>query len=96
MLRRRVEDYLAWLRGPGRQAPPAEQQHRFVLIRMRFNSILSQLDMFTEVVTQRSEARTGTWLSGLDVLADDALRKVFGKYKVTMFEMNKHLAQHLK
>jgi hypothetical protein len=41
---------------------------------MRFNSILSQLDMFSEVVTQRSEARTGIWLSGLDVLADDALR----------------------
>ena len=41
---------------------------------MRFNAILSQLDMFTEVVTQRSESRTGTWLSGLDVLADDALR----------------------
>lgn len=74
VLRRRVQDYLAWLRGPGRQESPAEQQRRFVVIRMRFNSILSQLDMFTEVVTQRSEARTGTWLSGLDVLADDALR----------------------
>lgn len=74
LLRQRVQDYLAWLRGPGRNAPPAEQHHRFVLIRMRFNAILSQLDMFTEVVTQRSESRTGTWLSGLDVLADDALR----------------------
>jgi upstream activation factor subunit UAF30 len=31
-----------------------------------------------------------------EILADDALRKVFGKDKVTMFEMNKHLAQHLK
>jgi hypothetical protein len=74
VLRRQVEGYLAWLRGPGRQAKAPEQQHRFVHIRMRFNSILSQLDMFTEVVTQRSEGRTGTWLSGLDVLADDALR----------------------
>lgn len=74
VLRRRVEEYLRWLRGPGRSAPPAEQHHRFVMIRMRFNAILSQLDMFTEVVTQRSENRTGVWLSGLDVLADDALR----------------------
>src|SRR3954464_13787907 len=31
-----------------------------------------------------------------EILADDTLRKVFGKDKVSMFEMNKHLAQHLK
>ena len=30
-----------------------------------------------------------------EILADGELRKVFGKDKVTMFEMNKHLAQHL-
>ncbi|WP_424138335.1 SWIB/MDM2 domain-containing protein [Roseomonas chloroacetimidivorans] len=33
---------------------------------------------------------------GREILADDKLREVFGKDKVTMFEMNKHLAQHLK
>jgi upstream activation factor subunit UAF30 len=31
-----------------------------------------------------------------EILADDKLQGVFGKKKVTMFEMNKHLAQHLK
>jgi chromatin remodeling complex protein RSC6 len=31
-----------------------------------------------------------------EILADDKLHKVFGKDTVTMFEMNKHLAQHLK
>jgi upstream activation factor subunit UAF30 len=31
-----------------------------------------------------------------EILADDKLEKVFGKKKVTMFEMNKHLAAHLK
>jgi chromatin remodeling complex protein RSC6 len=31
-----------------------------------------------------------------EILADDKLRKIFSKDKVTMFEMNKHLAQHLK
>jgi upstream activation factor subunit UAF30 len=31
-----------------------------------------------------------------EIVADDNLRKVFGKDKVTMFEMNKHLAAHLK
>jgi upstream activation factor subunit UAF30 len=30
-----------------------------------------------------------------EILADAAPRKVFGKDKVTMFAMNKHLAQHL-
>jgi upstream activation factor subunit UAF30 len=30
-----------------------------------------------------------------EILADPALHKVFGKDKVTMFEMNKHLARHL-
>src|SRR5262249_43159315 len=31
-----------------------------------------------------------------EILADSKFRKIFGKDKVTMFEMNKHLAQHLK
>jgi upstream activation factor subunit UAF30 len=30
-----------------------------------------------------------------EIVADDKLRRVFGKDKVTMFEMNKHLAAHL-
>jgi upstream activation factor subunit UAF30 len=30
-----------------------------------------------------------------EILADEKLAKVFGKDKVTMFEMNKHLARHL-
>ena len=33
---------------------------------------------------------------GREILADDKLEKVFGKKKVTMFEMNKLLSQHLK
>ena len=31
-----------------------------------------------------------------EIVADNKLRAVFGKEKVRMFEMNKHLAQHLK
>jgi upstream activation factor subunit UAF30 len=30
-----------------------------------------------------------------EILADDKLKSVFDKDKVTMFEMNKHLARHL-
>ncbi len=31
-----------------------------------------------------------------EILADDKLKKVFGKDKVTMFEMNKHISNHVK
>ena len=31
-----------------------------------------------------------------EILADDKLQKVFGKDKVTMFEMNKHISKHVK
>ena len=31
-----------------------------------------------------------------EILADDKLKKVFGVDKCTMFEMNKHLSNHLK
>ncbi|RYF69323.1 MAG: hypothetical protein EOO22_16295 [Comamonadaceae bacterium] len=31
-----------------------------------------------------------------EILADDKLKKVFGKDSVTMFEMNKHIAKHVK
>ena len=31
-----------------------------------------------------------------EIVADEKLEAVFGKKKVTMFEMNKHLARHLK
>jgi chromatin remodeling complex protein RSC6 len=31
-----------------------------------------------------------------EILADDKLKPVFGADKVTMFEMNKHIAKHVK
>ena len=34
--------------------------------------------------------------NGREILADDKLKRVFGKERVTMFEMNKLLAQHLR
>jgi hypothetical protein len=73
-LRRRVLGYLRWLAGPGAGADAREQQRRFTLIRLEFNDVLSQFDLFTEAITQRSEHQTGVWLSGLDILATDALQ----------------------
>jgi chromatin remodeling complex protein RSC6 len=31
-----------------------------------------------------------------EIVADEKLKKIFGKDKVTMFEMNKHLSGHMK
>jgi len=73
-LRVQIAEFIDWLHADGQTATPAEQQHRFVLIRLQFNVVLAQFDLFTEVVTQRSEHSTGVWLSGLDILAQDALR----------------------
>ena len=33
---------------------------------------------------------------GREIIADEKLKRVFGKDRATMFEMNKFLAQHLK
>jgi hypothetical protein len=78
-LRRQVTDYIRWLRGAGRSASPAGLQRRFSVLRLQFNTALSQLDLFSEAITQRSEHETGVWLSGLDVAAQDAL-KLAGPY----------------
>ena len=73
-LRGLVNEYIDWLRGAeARGVPPAEAQRRFTFLRLRFNAMLSQFDIFADVMTQRSEHDTGVWLSGLDEVAADAL-----------------------
>ena len=44
------------------------------MLRLRFNAVLTQFDLFDSVITQRSENQTGVWLSGLDVASADALQ----------------------
>ena len=72
-LRRRIKAFIRWLRGPGATATAAEAQHKFVFLRLRFNAVLSQLELFNQVITQRGESEQGVWLSGLDVVSSDAL-----------------------
>src|SRR5262245_37311592 len=73
-LRRLLHRYLQWLHQPaGQAATPAEAQRRFTILRLKFNIVLTQFDMFADVITQRSENETGVWLSGLDVVSADAL-----------------------
>ena len=43
------------------------------MLRLRFNVVLTQFDLFSDVITQRSENETGVWLGGLDVVSADAL-----------------------
>jgi hypothetical protein len=82
-LRRLVLAYLRWLHGPaGRGAAPPEAQGRFTFLRLRFNSMLSQFDIFADALVQRTEHETGVWLSGLDAVAADALTLPGGYYDV--------------
>ncbi len=73
-LKEHVEIFRGWLNGSGGSAAsPEEAQRRFCFLRLRFNAVLTQLDMFSDVITQRSENENGVWLSGLDVVSADAL-----------------------
>ena len=73
-LRTSIRTFIAWLESPmGQQTSPADVQRRFTLLRLEFNSVISQFDTFSDAITQRSEHETGVWLSGLDVVAADAL-----------------------
>jgi hypothetical protein len=73
-LRGMVERFLSWLLD--RAQPPraaVEAQRRFNVLRLRFNGIIRQFDVFASVLTQRSEHETGVWVAGLDDVAADAL-----------------------
>ncbi len=73
-LRGAVCGFIDWLQSPaGRATPLPDVQRRFTLLRLQFNAVLSQFDIFADALTQRSEHLTGVWLAGLDALARDAL-----------------------
>ncbi|WP_394839557.1 hypothetical protein LVJ94_21975 [Pendulispora rubella] len=73
-LRSRIRRYLAWLASDAGRATRIEDAHRnFTFLRLRFNAVLTQFDIFSEAMSQRSEARTGVWLAALDFAARDAL-----------------------
>jgi hypothetical protein len=80
-LRADLGRFITWLRGHGRAATAAEQQRRFVLLRLRFNATLSHFDMFSDAITQRSESGVGVLLSGLEVAAAEALHLPGGFYE---------------
>ncbi|WP_437534868.1 hypothetical protein WME79_11680 [Sorangium sp. So ce726] len=78
-----VRGYLRWLAEPeGRAATPADMQRRFTFLRLRFNAVLSQFDIFAQATSQRSEHEVGVWLAGLDEVCWDALA-LRGEYYAT-------------
>jgi hypothetical protein len=73
-LRHLLHEFLRWLQQPASDAAtPEEAQRRYTMLRLRFNIVLTQFDLFSDVITQRSENETGVWLGGLDVVSADAL-----------------------
>lgn len=72
-VRRRADRFLTWLHGPGSLASAAQQQHEFWSVRLDFQNTLAQFDLFSEVITQRSESGNGVLLAGLDIAAAEAL-----------------------
>ena len=82
-LRKMVRGFLRWLEGDeGQRATPAQAQGRFTVLRLRFNTMLSQFDIFADALVQRTEHENGVRLSGLDAVAADALRLPGNYYEV--------------
>jgi hypothetical protein len=73
-LRARIHAFLDWLRANAGHVTLEQAHRRLAFLRLRFNAVLTHFDVFAIVMTQRSEHETGVWLSGLDVVARDALR----------------------
>lgn len=71
-----IESFLADLQPGGALSAqvPAQVQRRWTVLRLHFSAVVTQFDLFDDVLAQRGAADHGVWLAGLDVLASDALR----------------------
>jgi hypothetical protein len=73
-IRTALAGFLGWVRGQGGfDASSEEVQRRFMLLKLHFNLVIAQFDIFADVLVQRSEQGNGVWIAGLDDLAADAL-----------------------
>jgi hypothetical protein len=74
-LEEEIGQFLASLNHPASEkTTAADFQAGFSRLKLRFNSLLDQFDIFADVISQRSEHKVGVWIAGLDELAMDALR----------------------
>lgn len=77
-----VQQFIGWLHSKREgEFSPAIAQRRFTILRLRFNAVLTQFDIFADALVQRSEHDNGVWLAGLDVFAMDALTIPGGYYE---------------
>lgn len=82
-IRTAILQFLRWLKSSeGLASTPAAAQKKFALLRLRFNASLTQFDIFSDALTQRSEAETGIWLAGLDAASTDALKLAGNHYEM--------------
>lgn len=68
----RVHQFINGLKTPN-EIPFEKCQSAYSVLKLQFNSLLDQFDIFADVISQRSENETGVWIAGLDVLARDVL-----------------------
>lgn len=74
-LKRKVNAYITWVKDPqSHTIAPDAIQSRYAILKLRFNALLDQLDIFADVLAQRGEHDTGVWVAGLDALAADAIK----------------------
>jgi hypothetical protein len=93
-LKKRISTFVNLLLHPaGADIATSEAQTMFSLLKLRFNALLDQLDIFADVIIQRAEHETGVWMAGLDVLATDALElkpKIYDSPPVVCFVTRGH------
>jgi hypothetical protein len=71
---RRIQQYLSWLQSPaGERSTPDVAQRRLARVRLLMSALMTEFDLFADVLTQRAEHRVGVLLSGLDYAALDMM-----------------------
>lgn len=70
VLLRQVRRFVSRVQG---QDPPLEAKEVLNRLRKRFDEYLSRRDAYADTLQQRIVPELGTWLGGMDVLAQDAL-----------------------
>jgi hypothetical protein len=82
-LRAQVHGFVAFLKHPYNiSTSDTVLQANYAALKLRFNAILDQFDIFADVINQRAEHKTGVWIAGLDILAQDALQLAGNYYEV--------------
>lgn len=74
-LKHKVGSYINWVKHSQHTGiTPENAQARYAFLKLRFNALLDQMDIFADVLAQRAEHETGTLVAGLDALASDAIK----------------------